>query len=98
MFGSHPEYVRYTLFLFRQDPKALVGQVRRLLELARPQSALIGGAMGLLLGTTAISLAVPKVMGNLIDHETPGAAGRVLRLADKSLELADPLLRRTKAS
>lgn len=72
MFGSHPEYVRYTLFLFRQDPKALVGQVRRLLELARPQSALIGGAMGLLLGTTAISLAVPKVMGNLIDSVMQG--------------------------
>lgn len=37
------------------------------------------------------------VMGNLVDNETPGAAGRVLRLADRALAAADPLLRRTRA-
>jgi len=35
-------------------------------------------------------------MGNLIDNETPGVAGRVMRLADGALRLADPLLRRTR--
>jgi flavin-dependent dehydrogenase len=38
-----------------------------------------------------------QVMGNLVDNSTPGAAGRVLRIADKTLGVADPLLRRTKA-
>ncbi|CAM9224865.1 unnamed protein product [Pylaiella littoralis] len=51
---------------------ALTGQARRLLELARPESHLIGGAIGLLLGTTGISLAVPKVMGGLIDSVMQG--------------------------
>lgn len=39
-----------------------------------------------------------KVMGNLVDNETPGAAGRVMRVADKVLGWADPLLRRTRAA
>ncbi|MEC7879271.1 MAG: geranylgeranyl reductase family protein [Actinomycetota bacterium] len=38
-----------------------------------------------------------QVMGNLVDSSTPGAAGRVLRFADKALATADPLLRRTRA-
>ena len=37
-------------------------------------------------------------MGNLVDTDTPGAAGRVLRVADRTLALADPLLRRTRAA
>ena len=37
-------------------------------------------------------------MGNLLDSSTPGAAGRVMRIADRALALADPLLRRTRAS
>jgi flavin-dependent dehydrogenase len=37
------------------------------------------------------------VMGNLIDSSTPGAAGRVMRIADNALRIADPLLRRTRA-
>ena len=45
--------------------------------------------------TADITLAV---MGNLIDSTTPGAAGRVLRVADGALRLADPLLRRTRAA
>jgi len=36
-------------------------------------------------------------MGNLVDADTPGASGRVLRAADRLLGLADPLLRRTRA-
>jgi flavin-dependent dehydrogenase len=38
-----------------------------------------------------------KVMGNLVDNETPGAAGRVMRVADRSLAVLDPVLRRTRA-
>jgi len=49
-------------------------------------------------GTEAVADITLAVMGNLVDSETPGAAGRVLRLADKSLELCDPLLRRTRAA
>ena len=45
--------------------------------------------------TADITLAV---MGNLVDSDTPGAAGRVLRLADRTLGIADPLLRRTRAA
>lgn len=44
--------------------------------------------------TADITLAV---MGNLVDGRTPGAAGRVLRIADRTLQAADPLLRRTRA-
>jgi len=49
-------------------------------------------------GTQAIANITLQVMGNLVDSETPGAAGRVLRIADKGLELADPVLRRTRAA
>lgn len=45
--------------------------------------------------TADITLAV---MGNLVDSTTPGAAGRVLRVADGALRLVDPLLRRTRAA
>lgn len=45
--------------------------------------------------TADITLAV---MGNLIDNETPGASGRVFRVADRALAVADPLLRRTRAA
>ena len=48
-------------------------------------------------GTQAAADITLKVMGNLIDNQTPGAAGRVMRLADTSLRIADPLLRRTRA-
>ena len=45
--------------------------------------------------TADITLAV---MGNLIDSATPGAAGRVMRIADTTLRWADPLLRKTRAA
>ncbi len=48
-------------------------------------------------GTQATSDITLAVMGNLVDSETPGAAGRVLRIADRALAGADPLLRRTRA-
>jgi len=49
-------------------------------------------------GTQAVANITLAVMGNLVDNETPGAAGRVMRLADRTLAAADPLLRRTRAA
>ncbi len=49
-------------------------------------------------GTDAIAKITLQVMGNLVDGQTPGAAGRVFRVADKALETADPVLRRTRAA
>jgi len=48
-------------------------------------------------GTEAIAGITLQVMGNLVDADTPGAAGRTLRAADRVLGVADPLLRRTRA-
>jgi len=48
-------------------------------------------------GTDRVAAITLQVMGNLVDAETPGAAGRTLRTADRSLRFADPLLRRTRA-
>jgi flavin-dependent dehydrogenase len=49
-------------------------------------------------GTQAAADVTLAVMGNLVDNETPGAAGRVLRAADRTLAVADPVLRRTRAA
>ncbi len=49
-------------------------------------------------GTQFAADVTLQVMGNLVDSETPGASGRVLRLADRALALADPILRRTRAA
>ena len=48
--------------------------------------------------TDAIANITLAVMGNLVDNTTPGAAGRVMKIADKTLGLADPILRRTRAA
>ena len=48
-------------------------------------------------GTQAAADITLAVMGNLIDSTTPGAAGKVMRLADNALRIADPILRRTRA-
>ena len=49
-------------------------------------------------GTDQIAKITLQVMGNLVDGDTPGAAGKVFRAADKVLEAADPVLRRTRAA
>ena len=49
-------------------------------------------------GTDAIAKITLQVMGNLIDDNTPGVAGKVMAIADKALGFADPMLRRTRAS
>ncbi len=48
-------------------------------------------------GTERIAQITLQVMGNLVDSSTPGAAGATMRAADRTLALADPLLRRTRA-
>jgi flavin-dependent dehydrogenase len=48
-------------------------------------------------GTDRLAAITLQVMGNLVDAETPGAAGRTFRAADRLLALGDPLLRRTRA-
>jgi geranylgeranyl reductase family protein len=58
---------------------------------------ILRSGLRLSVGTQGIANITLQVMGNLIDNTTPGAAGRVLRLADRSLALAEPLLRRTRA-
>jgi geranylgeranyl reductase family protein len=49
-------------------------------------------------GTQAVANITLQVMGNLVDADTSGAGGRVMRLADRTLAAADPLLRRTRAA
>jgi flavin-dependent dehydrogenase len=69
------------------------------LRTGRRFSLLIGhpfilrNGLRLAVGTDAIAELTLQVMGNLVDNDTPGAAGRVMWLADKGLRLADPLLR-----
>jgi len=48
-------------------------------------------------GTETIASITLAVMGNLVDSEMPGAAGKVLSIADKALAGLDPLLRLTRA-
>ena len=48
-------------------------------------------------GTHRIADITLQVMGNLVDEQTPGAAGLTFRTADRVLAVADPLLRRTRA-
>jgi flavin-dependent dehydrogenase len=48
-------------------------------------------------GTERIAQITLQVMGNLVDSSTPGAAGMTMRVADRTLALADPLLRKTRA-
>ncbi|MDH3193332.1 MAG: geranylgeranyl reductase family protein [Acidimicrobiia bacterium] len=59
---------------------------------------ILNSGLRLAVGTQSIANITLKVMGNLIDAETPGTAGKVLTLADNVLAIADPILRRTRAS
>lgn len=58
---------------------------------------ILHAGLKLAVGTQAVAGITLEVMGNLVDSETPGAAGRVLRAADRVLAIADPVLRRTRA-
>ena len=59
---------------------------------------LLRSGLRVAVGTQTAANITLAVMGNLIDGATPGAAGRVMRIADRTLALADPLLRRTRAN
>jgi menaquinone-9 beta-reductase len=59
---------------------------------------LLRAGLRVAVGTQAAADITLAVMGNLVDSDTPGAPGRVLRLADRALAAADPLLRRTRAA
>jgi len=48
-------------------------------------------------GTQQIADITLQVMGNLVDSQTPGAAGWTMRAADRTLAVADPVLRSTRA-
>jgi geranylgeranyl reductase family protein len=48
-------------------------------------------------GTHRIADITLQVMGNLVDSDTPGAAGRTMRIADRLLAVSDPVLRKTRA-
>jgi len=97
--------------LFLTDPSTAPDEYDRLigerfdafLRTGRRFSFLIGhpfvlrNGLRVAVGTQSIAGLTLQVMGNLVDADTPGAAGRVLRVADRGLAMADPLLRRTRA-
>ena len=58
---------------------------------------LLRSGLRVAVGTQTAADITLAVMGNLIDSNTPGAAGRVMKVADNVLRAADPLLRRTRA-
>ena len=58
---------------------------------------LLRGGLRVAVGTQTTADITLAVMGNLIDGNTPGSAGRVMRVADRVLAVADPILRRTRA-
>jgi geranylgeranyl reductase family protein len=98
--------------LFVDDPATVEDRYDRLvgerfdafLRTGRRFSFLIGhpwilrNGLKLSVSTDAIANITLQVMGNLIDNTTPGAAGRVMSLADRTLALADPILRKTRAA
>ena len=57
---------------------------------------LLRAGLRVAVGTQTTADITLSVMGNLVDGTTPGAAGRVLRVADRVLRVADPILRRTR--
>jgi geranylgeranyl reductase family protein len=54
--------------------------------------------LALSVSTESIAKITLAVMGNLVDNQTPGMAGKVMWLADKGLGLVDPILRKTRAA
>jgi geranylgeranyl reductase family protein len=59
---------------------------------------LLRSGLRVAVGTQAAANVTLSVMGNLVDGTTPGVAGRVLKVADSALRVADPWLRRTRAA
>ena len=98
--------------LFLEDPPGAPDAYDRIigerfdgfLRTGRRFSFLIGhpwilrNGLRLAVGTQTVANITLQVMGNLIDGDTPGLAPRVLDLVDRGLRIADPLLRRTRAT
>jgi len=98
--------------LFVDDPATVEDRYDRLvgerfdafLRTGRRFSFLVGhpwilrSGLRLSVSTDAIANITLQVMGNLVDNTTPGAAGRVMSLADRGLAIADPILRKTRAA
>lgn len=59
---------------------------------------ILKSGLRLAVGTEQIANITLQVMGNLVDGQTPGAAGRIFRLTDRALATADPVLRKTRAT
>jgi flavin-dependent dehydrogenase len=59
---------------------------------------ILNAGLRIAVGTQAVADITLQVMGNLIDSDTPGAAGKVLGFTDRLLGIADPILRRTRAA
>ena len=59
--------------------------------------AILRAGLYLAVRTQATAGIILRVMGNLVDSESPGAGGKVLAAADRTLAVADPVLRRTRA-
>ncbi|NNC43626.1 MAG: geranylgeranyl reductase family protein [Acidimicrobiia bacterium] len=97
--------------LYAEDPSTAAERYDRIvgerfdsfLRTGRRFSFLIGhpwilnAGLRLAVGTQSIANITLKVMGNLVDSDTPGSAGLVLRAADKVLGWLEPVLRRTRA-
>ena len=84
--------------------RAIAERFDAFLNTGRRFSFLIGhpwilrNGLRLAVGSDALANITLQVMGNLVDGDTPGAAGRIFKLTDKALGLADPLLRRSRAA
>ena len=84
--------------------RAIAERFDAFLNTGRRFSFLIGhpwilrNGLRLAVGSEALANITLQVMGNLVDGDTPGAAGRIFKLTDKALGLADPLLRRSRAA
>jgi len=97
--------------LFISDPstaperydREIAARFDAFLRTGRRFSFLIGhplilrSGLRLAVGTQSIADITLQVMGNLVQPDTPGAAGRVMRVADRALKVGDPLLRKTRA-
>ena len=59
---------------------------------------ILKNGLRLAVGTDSIAKITLQVMGNLVDGDTPGAAGKIFSLTDRALAIADPILRRTRAT
>ncbi|MEM7092983.1 MAG: NAD(P)/FAD-dependent oxidoreductase [Actinomycetota bacterium] len=98
--------------LFLEDPattperydRAIAERFDGFLATGRRFSFLIGhpwilrSGLRLAVGTDTLANITLQVMGNLVDGDTPGAAGRVFRVTERALAVADPLLRRSRAA